>query len=65
MLSPHELATLMLIKAGQPSTCLDRAELDVLHKRQLITLERERSEYLQARLTVRGDFILGAVTQVR
>ncbi|MFM0511726.1 hypothetical protein [Paraburkholderia sp. RL17-373-BIF-A] len=65
MLSPHEFATLMLIKAGQPSTCLDRVELDVLHQRQLITLERKRSEYVQARLTARGDFMLRAVTQVR
>lgn len=65
MLSPHEFATLMLIKNGNESLHLDRIELDVLQKQQLITLERQESERQHARLTARGDFVLRAVTQTR
>jgi hypothetical protein len=39
MLSPHEFATLMLIKDAPDQIELDRAELDTLLERQLISLE--------------------------
>lgn len=63
MLSAHELATLMLVKAGNLAHVLDRVELDVLHKQQLITVERGRNRYIDASLTSRGDAILHAISQ--
>jgi hypothetical protein len=40
MLSPHEFATLLLLKDAPDQLQLDRAELDTLLERQLVTLER-------------------------
>jgi hypothetical protein len=39
MLSPHEFATLMLIKNSPDQVELDRAELDTLLAQQLVSLE--------------------------
>ena len=40
MLSPHEYATLMLVKDCPEQIDLTREELDVLIKRHLITMEQ-------------------------
>jgi hypothetical protein len=62
VLSPHELATLLLIKAGNLADVLDRVELDILHEQQLITVERGQSRYVGASLTSRGDTMVHAIS---
>lgn len=39
MLSPHEFATLMLVRHAPDQIDMDRAELDALLERQLVMLE--------------------------
>jgi len=43
MLSPHEFATLMLVKDATEQLEVDRADLDVLLSRQLVSLEHAPS----------------------
>ena len=40
MLSPHEVATLMLVRNPPDQLYMNRAELDALLERQLVMLER-------------------------
>jgi hypothetical protein len=63
MLSPHEFATLMLVKDAPEQIELGRAELDALLERQLITLENLASGQLRPHVTCDGDFILRAVAR--
>ncbi|SAL83435.1 hypothetical protein AWB68_06903 [Caballeronia choica] len=63
MLSPHEFATLMLIKDAPEQVELGRAELDALLTRQLITLETLASGRPHPHVTSDGDFILRAVAR--
>ncbi|KAE8761168.1 hypothetical protein FSO04_03985 [Paraburkholderia madseniana] len=65
MLSPHEFATLMLIKNAPDQIELDRAELDALLERQLISLENLASGRSRPRITSEGDSILKAVARMR
>ncbi|WP_206996541.1 hypothetical protein [Trinickia mobilis] len=65
MLSPHEFATLMLIKDAPDRIGLDRAELDTLLERQLITLERLASGHRRPHVTSEGASILKAVARRR
>jgi hypothetical protein len=65
MLSPHEFATLMLVKDAPDQTGLDRAELDTLLERQLVALEHLASGHQRPRLTRDGDAILQAVARKR
>jgi hypothetical protein len=65
MLSPHEFATLMLIKAAPDQIDVDREELDTLLERQLIALEQLASGHQRPRLTRDGDSVLQAVTRMR
>jgi hypothetical protein len=58
MLSPHEFATLMLVKAAPDQIDLDREELNVLLERQLVALEQLTSGHPCPRLTRDGDSIL-------
>jgi hypothetical protein len=62
MLSPHEFATLMLIKAAPEQIDLNREELDTLLERQLVALEQLASGDQRPRLTRDGDSVLRAVT---
>lgn len=62
MLSPHEFATLMLVKAAPDQVDLNRAELNTLLERELVALEQLAPSY---RLTRDGDAVLQAVTQRR
>jgi hypothetical protein len=64
MLSPHEFATLMLIKHSPDQIELDRAELDALLERQLISLENLASGRARPRVTSDGDSILKAIARM-
>lgn len=65
MLSPHEFATLMLVKNAPDQIDLDRAELDTLLERQLVALEQLASGSQRPRLTRHGDSVLQAVARKR
>ncbi|MFL9947781.1 hypothetical protein PQR68_17505 [Paraburkholderia agricolaris] len=65
MLSPHEFATLMLIKNAPDQIELGRAELDALIERQLISLENLASGRSRPQITSAGDSILKAVARMR
>ena len=65
MLSPHEFATLMLIKAAPDQIDLGRAELDTLFEQQLISLENLASGRSRPHVTSDGDSILKAVARMR
>ncbi|MEM5384833.1 hypothetical protein VSR68_14690 [Paraburkholderia phymatum] len=63
MLSPHEFATLMLVKAAPEQIDLGREELDTLLERQLVALEKLASEVQRPRLTLHGVSVLQAITR--
>ncbi|HYS66470.1 MAG TPA: hypothetical protein VEN30_22020 [Paraburkholderia sp.] len=65
MLSPHEFATLMLIKDAPDQIELGRAELNTLLERQLISLESLVSGRPRPHVTSDGDSILKAVARRR
>ncbi|BCF99192.1 hypothetical protein PPGU19_037610 [Paraburkholderia sp. PGU19] len=62
MLSPHEFATLMLVKSAPEQIDLNRQELDTLLERQLIALEEFACGVQRPRLTRDGDSVLRAIT---
>ncbi|WP_213301780.1 hypothetical protein [Paraburkholderia sacchari] len=63
MLSPHEFATLMLVKAAPEQIDLNREELDTLMERQLVALEQLASGAQRPCLTHDGDSVLRAVVR--
>lgn len=63
MLSPHEFATLMLVKSAPDQIDLDRAELDALLEQQLVALEELVTGEQQARVTADGNSLLEAITR--
>jgi hypothetical protein len=65
MLSPHEFATLMLVKAAPDQIDLNREELDTLLEHQLVALEQLASGHQRPRLTRDGDSVLQAATRKR
>ncbi|AWV05575.1 hypothetical protein DM992_40665 (plasmid) [Burkholderia sp. JP2-270] len=65
MLSPHEFATLMLIKAAPDQIDLSRDELNVLLERQLIALEQLASGHPRPFLTRDGDSVLQSIARLR
>lgn len=65
MLSPHEVATLMLIKDDPHHTELDRADLDALLEHQLVNLEEFVCGHRRPRITARGSAVLNAIARVR
>ncbi len=65
MLSPHEVATLMLIKDDPHRTELDRADLDSLVERQLVKLEDVVCGHRRPRITARGNAVLNAIARIR
>jgi hypothetical protein len=65
MLSPHEFATLMVVKARPDYVELDHAELDALLERRLVCLEHLASGDRRPRITRSGDLFLKAVSRVR
>jgi hypothetical protein len=60
MLSPHELATLLLVNDASGRIEADRLELGTLRDLQLIAIERPESGLAVPRLTARGDAVLRA-----
>jgi hypothetical protein len=61
MLSPHEFATLLLVKDAPNQLDMEREELDALLERQLVELERLATGHQQWRLTEGGDSALRAI----
>ncbi|MFT4065109.1 hypothetical protein [Paraburkholderia sp.] len=61
MLSPHEFATLLLVKDAPHQVDMDREELDALLERQLVQLERLASGNERWRVTETGDDALRAI----
>ncbi|ASV98184.1 hypothetical protein GNZ12_01370 [Paraburkholderia sp. 1N] len=61
MLSPHEFATLLLVKDAPNQVDMEREELDALLERQLVQLERLASGNEQWRVTETGDSALRAI----
>jgi hypothetical protein len=65
MLSPHEIAALILVKGSPMPVDLDPADLDTLLEQQLVELEQRPYGRTCPQLTHRGDFLLNAVTRNR
>ncbi|MEX3813726.1 hypothetical protein AB3X96_26275 [Paraburkholderia sp. BR13439] len=65
MLSPHEVATLLLLKDAPERIDSDRAELGALRELQLITNEPAGSGFRLPHVTPRGDAVLRAFARVR
>jgi len=63
MLSPHEFATLMLVKDAADQIA-DRGELDALVERQLVAMEQLAGGATRPRVTEDGDFILRTLTRM-
>ncbi|PRY02818.1 MULTISPECIES: hypothetical protein [unclassified Paraburkholderia] len=64
MLSPHEFATLLLVKDAPNQVDMEREELDALLERQLVQLERLASGNEQWRVTEIGDSALRAIKRL-
>jgi len=62
MLSPHEFATLMLVKESADQIA-DRDELDVLVERQLVALERLAGGVVRPCVTENGYILLGTLAR--
>ncbi|WP_180970673.1 hypothetical protein [Burkholderia sp. WAC0059] len=58
MLSPHEFATLMLVKNAPDQIDMSRAELETLMERQLVMLEQLAEGHRRPALTPSGDSLL-------
>ncbi|SMG57125.1 hypothetical protein [Paraburkholderia susongensis] len=61
MLSPHEFATLLLVKDAPNQVDMGREELDALLERQLVQLERLASGDDRWLVTENGDNALRAI----
>jgi hypothetical protein len=64
MLSPHEFATLLLVKDSPTQVDMNRDELDALLERQLVELERLVSGQQRLRVTATGDHALKAIKRL-
>ena len=64
MLSPHEFATLLLVKDAPNQVDMEREELDALLERQLVQLERLASGNEQWSVTETGDSALRAIKRL-
>ena len=61
MLSPHEIAALLLLGSDPRSNQLDFDDIDALCERQLVSLEKLANGYAHVRLTPRGQSVLRVV----
>lgn len=61
MLSPHEFATLMLVREAPDQLDMNRSELDALLERQLVMLEHRATGTPRVHLTTRGQRYLDAL----
>ncbi|MEW9583886.1 hypothetical protein [Paraburkholderia sp. DGU8] len=64
MLSPHEFATLMLLKDAPDLPSLDGADLEALLDRQLVTLEQLASGRQRPLITQDGQMFLNAAARI-
>jgi hypothetical protein len=64
MLSPHEIATLMLVKDAPGRIESGRAELHALLTLELVTVERPAAGFPFLQVTPRGDTILHAISRL-
>jgi hypothetical protein len=64
MLSPHEFATLMLVRDA-PDQIIDRAELATLLERELVALEQVDPGARRPRITENGYSVLQAFSRMR
>ncbi|MGF6508459.1 hypothetical protein [Paraburkholderia sp. 32] len=64
MLSPHEIATLMLLETNPRPENFDPGDLDALCGRQLVFLEKLASGCARGRLTAQGRSVLRSVGRV-
>ena len=64
MLSPHEIAALMLLDANPVQSELDYCDLHALCERQLVLLEKLTSGVERPHLTERGRLVLDSVGKV-
>jgi hypothetical protein len=65
MLSPHEFATLMLLRDAPDPIDVDRADLEALLERQLVTLEQLAQGQQRPLITINGHSVLKAAARVR
>ncbi|RQS36186.1 hypothetical protein DIE03_03275 [Burkholderia sp. Bp8992] len=63
MLSPHEIAALMLVKASPDQIDTSSEEFDTLREQQLVELETLASGAHRLRMTHNGETLLRIVTQ--
>jgi hypothetical protein len=64
LLSPHEFATLMLIRHAPEQIDMNRHELDTLLERQLVALETRAEGHRLPSLTTAGHSLLEALGRV-
>jgi hypothetical protein len=65
MLSPHEIAALMLIQSADESIQPDRDELDALLRLELVIVEPAVPGCAHPRVTARGEAVLRAIAGSR
>jgi len=61
LLSPHEFATLMLVRHSPDQIDMNREELDTLLERQLVALEQWTEGHRRLSLTTAGRSLLEAM----
>ncbi|WP_237575841.1 hypothetical protein [Mycetohabitans sp. B8] len=64
MLSPHEFATLMLVRSAPEQIDMSRVELDTLLERQLVELEELAEGHRRPMLTPTGQSLLAAASRL-
>ncbi|MFP4895042.1 hypothetical protein [Paraburkholderia sp. EG304] len=65
MLSPHEFAVLMLVKASPECTDIEREEFNAVLGRQLVALESTPSGAHRPRVTNHGESLLQTLMRKR
>jgi hypothetical protein len=64
MLSPHEFATLMLVRSAPDQIDMNRTEVDTLLERQLLLLEQIAGGHQRPSLTPSGHSLLEAASRL-
>jgi len=64
MLSPHEFATLMLVRSAPDQVDMNRTELNALLERQLVSLEQLAEGHRRVSLTQSGHSLLETVGRI-
>jgi hypothetical protein len=65
MLSPHEFATLILVRDAPGEIEADRAELSTLLEQRLVALEQPERGMPRPRITANGHSVLEAFSRMR